>query len=410
MLSPTRQLEEDPVPVYQVRPPHKSVQHAIWDPDDAFIIRKTHRLLGDFVGTLPKHLSQNQFLTLPLLLNQEEVAHGMAQGVLKPMTDDPRDYAVPSSTAVRSFLEEREISIQRQVEGAVEEHRKERRRRKVNTLPGLKRKRSELDIPVVKDSSDDVNENGDCVNHTSANTVALLQEPPTKVPRLGILPRISRTFFSIINHFMPMPSQRRDPSEPTASGQEVGSTTSSDDEAKEKNDSDVPIESDNDDASECWRINAREKVLDEKSRRQAQMSCLISPETAARNDEVRKRKPAWDISTAGVSSERLRTRHIVFEDLHRRGYFLSCGAKFGADFLAYAGDPQLFHSALAVVVVNGDNGLTARDIVALGRLGDSTRKRIVLGWPTNLKGSNRNGTSTRSTVNYIGIQWEETLP
>lgn len=400
------------MPVYQVRPRHHSVQHAIWDPDDAFYLRKSHRLLGDFVGTLPKHLSQNQFLTLPLLLNHEEVAHGISQSILKPMTDNPSDYAVPSPTAVSSFLEEREVMINHQIEESVEKHRKERRRRlKGNTITGHKRKHPELNTPIEKDSSNGEAVNDNCADHTYANDATVLQEPPTKAARLGLLPRISRTIFSVLNYFMPLPNQRRELSEPTALGQGAGSVTSSDEEQAEMHDSEYQVNGDNDsDGNEGWQMIAREKVLDEKVRRQAQMSCLVSSETAARSDEVRNRRLARNVSPAGVPSERLRTRRIVFEDLHRRGYFLSCGAKFGADFLAYAGDPQLFHAALAVVVINSDTSLTARDVVALGRLGDSTRKRIVLAWPTDLNAWNGNRTSPQSAVNYIGIQWEETLP
>jgi len=82
---------------------------------------------------------------------------------------------------------------------------------------------------------------------------------------------------------------------------------------------------------------------------------------------------------------------------------MSCGAKFGADFLAYAGDPQLFHAALAIVVRDADDEVSPHDIVALGRLGDSTKKRTVLAYVETLP-------TGKEVVDYLGLQWEETLP
>ena len=102
-----------------------------------------------------------------------------------------------------------------------------------------------------------------------------------------------------------------------------------------------------------------------------------------------------------MTAERRKRRRRVFDHLRDKGYVMSCGAKFGADFLAYAGDPQLFHADLAVVVVDGHEAIGARDIVALGRLGDSTRKRTVLAWIDDSK---------KNLVHYVGVQWEETLP
>lgn len=148
-------------------------------------------------------------------------------------------------------------------------------------------------------------------------------------------------------------------------------------------------------------------------RQQARTAVLVMHATAAREDELPSSPPTFaptslpDNQSVSIS-RRARARQAVFDDLHQKGYSMSCGAKFGADFLAYAANPQLVHAALSVVVVESDTAVSARDVVALGRLGDSTRKRTVLAAP-RWRADGKEGDVCQH-VEYIGIQWEETLP
>jgi tRNA-splicing endonuclease subunit Sen34 len=43
-------------------------------------------------------------------------------------------------------------------------------------------------------------------------------------------------------------------------------------------------------------------------------------------------------------------RYAVFADLHRRGLTMTAGIKFGADYLAYPGDPMAYHACFTVRV------------------------------------------------------------
>ena len=45
-----------------------------------------------------------------------------------------------------------------------------------------------------------------------------------------------------------------------------------------------------------------------------------------------------------------RVRRAVFFDMHARGLTMTPGAKFGADYLAYPGDPMAYHASFAVRV------------------------------------------------------------
>ena len=50
-------------------------------------------------------------------------------------------------------------------------------------------------------------------------------------------------------------------------------------------------------------------------------------------------------------------RCAVFAHMHARGVTLTSGAKFGAEYLAYPGDPAAYHAAFTVRVMDGDDDL-----------------------------------------------------
>lgn len=77
-----------------------------------------------------------------------------------------------------------------------------------------------------------------------------------------------------------------------------------------------------------------------------------------------------------------RTRLFVYKDLWNHGYYLTDGTKFGGDFLAYLGDPVIFHARYIVVCREGAGGQECRpqDLVALSRLGTCVRKVVLLAW------------------------------
>ncbi len=74
----------------------------------------------------------------------------------------------------------------------------------------------------------------------------------------------------------------------------------------------------------------------------------------------------------------LRLRYRVYEYLRDRGYIVRSGIKFGTDFSVYELGPGLEHAPYVVTVVDEDSYLTPIDIVRLGRVSHSVRKRSVL--------------------------------
>ena len=87
------------------------------------------------------------------------------------------------------------------------------------------------------------------------------------------------------------------------------------------------------------------------------------------------------------------SRCLVFEDLWNRGYFLTSGAKFGATFLAYRGDPLIYHAALVVTVVAENTCLPVLKLVEIGRLATSVNKTAVI------------ATLKNGEVKYMQLDW-----
>ena len=72
------------------------------------------------------------------------------------------------------------------------------------------------------------------------------------------------------------------------------------------------------------------------------------------------------------------TRRAAYADLWRRGYWLTDGLKFGGHFLAYEGDPLLYHAAFVVRCVARRPHV--RDLSGLQRLARGCGKTLLLCW------------------------------
>lgn len=426
------------VTIYQLQC-KEGVQHAVWDVEEAMRLRQEYGLLGDYVGTLPKHLSQNQFLSLPLFLNDDEVTYGLRRNFLKIVSDYPNDYSPPSKDSVEQFLNAFKEDVERQVEEAVIKQRSERELRQTTSR---KRKRSEVglnghleqeleqkaetisdeQIEIQKLSTGAQGNSAEVPNQTDGqpdDTFGIENagesEPARKVRRTGMFQRISngmRTAFQSVFTFASpyLPSAQDNATKVDNHAENVADMTVNATGVRKDF-----AENKSEENAEALFEEARLKVLDEKARHQATTSCLVMTSSSAREDEISNsaRQPLnlnhVPVPDGMTHIQRWRRRR-VFDDLKAKGYYLSCGAKFGADFLAYAGDPQLFHAALAVLVVDGSQALNAREIVALGRLGDATRKRTVLAWVDDEHDQLDEDVDRMHTVHYVGVQWEETLP
>lgn len=369
----------------------------VWNAEDSFRIRKEFRLLGDFVGTLPKHCSQNQFLALPLVLSYDELLFGVERGFLRLLADSPQtDYTarLPSEAekASHAFYAARDADCNRQAEiscAAQEAERQRYRAKAVSHQHGLKRPR--VNASGVEDATDQARlsrlemlKKRKRSHQADLDVSEEIEEPPYKTRKVysrNIFARIATAVLCSLHRVLP--------------------NIIPDPLAVQKKE--LKLERD---AMAARKTSDYEKAaaLRERAFMQARSSATIVTPTEARPGERRRSTLVLDVpKPIGISDRQLALRQTVFRDLHAKGYYMSCGAKFGADFLAYAGEPLLYHASLAVIVMNENDEVTAHDVIALGRLGDATKKRTVLAYVQNTPDDN-------CRVKYVGIQWEETLP
>lgn len=71
----------------------------------------------------------------------------------------------------------------------------------------------------------------------------------------------------------------------------------------------------------------------------------------------------------------------LYGALHARGFWVTDGLKYGAQWMCYRGDPLVYHAACAVVSIGKTDATclhTAAELVAFARLCNTTRKTAVL--------------------------------
>jgi tRNA-intron endonuclease len=90
-------------------------------------------------------------------------------------------------------------------------------------------------------------------------------------------------------------------------------------------------------------------------------------------------------------------KYSVYKDIKEKGYIVRSGMKFGADFTVYELGPGLEHAPYVVTVTSAANLLRSIDIVGLGRLSHSVRKKSVLAIVDDREPYNN--------INYLVFKW-----
>mmetsp|Transcript_142830 Transcript_142830/g.249115 ORF Transcript_142830/g.249115 Transcript_142830/m.249115 type:complete len:292 (-) Transcript_142830:294-1169(-) len=69
---------------------------------------------------------------------------------------------------------------------------------------------------------------------------------------------------------------------------------------------------------------------------------------------------------------------VVFHDLWKKGWYITSGSKFGADFLLYPGDPAQYHATCLVLVRPPSQALTCNEWIAAARVAHGAKKVLLL--------------------------------
>jgi len=66
--------------------------------------------------------------------------------------------------------------------------------------------------------------------------------------------------------------------------------------------------------------------------------------------------------------------------LWEAGYWITPGGKFGGDFLAYPGDPALYHAQFIIRCVEPDEDLDPLALTGYLRLANTTKKTLAIAY------------------------------
>lgn len=87
----------------------------------------------------------------------------------------------------------------------------------------------------------------------------------------------------------------------------------------------------------------------------------------------------------------------VYRDLRDKGFIVTPGIKFGADFAVYERGPGIDHAPFIVSVETPNSLMGPFEVVRAGRLATTVRKQFIIAIPDEKKGS--------SKVRYIVFRW-----
>jgi tRNA-splicing endonuclease subunit Sen34 len=132
----------------------------------------------------------------------------------------------------------------------------------------------------------------------------------------------------------------------------------------------------------------------------------INENTFEENTEIFTRTPEFYVSLFSndlVSkdllnlklNESLKTcKFKCYKYFYEKGFYLTCGAKFGGDFLAYPGDPAKYHAQFIITAFDEDkNAINLKHLITFGRMATSVKKTYVLVYELNNK------------LNFISLNW-----
>lgn len=85
----------------------------------------------------------------------------------------------------------------------------------------------------------------------------------------------------------------------------------------------------------------------------------------------------------------------VYKDLRNKGYVVTPGIKFGADFAVYEHGPGIDHAPFIVSVETPNSLMGPFEVVRAGRLATTVRKQFIIAIPDTSSG----------TIRYLVFQW-----
>ncbi len=98
--------------------------------------------------------------------------------------------------------------------------------------------------------------------------------------------------------------------------------------------------------------------------------------------EGRKRIPFKKLRERAIELyDEFDLKYAVYSDLRHNGFVVTPGIKYGCDFAVYKHGPGVEHAPYMVSVKKSEEDVTATEIVKVGRLATTVRKRFIVAIP-----------------------------
>lgn len=105
-----------------------------------------------------------------------------------------------------------------------------------------------------------------------------------------------------------------------------------------------------------------------------------------------------------------RYKCAVFKDLHEKGFTMTSAAKFGGDYLAYPGDPMLFHAYFTVRVLERGEKMTPLSCSSVTRMAHAARKNVVFAFCGEEKDEKGGDNKNNNNDGVLRIQYFTCVP
>ncbi len=109
----------------------------------------------------------------------------------------------------------------------------------------------------------------------------------------------------------------------------------------------------------------------------------------------RKVKRSTLLKLARETYQEFTSAYLVYKDLKEKGYIVTPGIKFGADFAVYEHGPGIDHAPFIISVKEKKEAMGPFEIVRAGRLATTVRKQFIIAIPD----------SEREKVDYLIFKW-----
>lgn len=348
----------------------------VWNADDAFKIRSKYRIVGSLIGSFPRKRKQNHSFSLPLLLSQEEATLLLHKGLAR-IFNMPKRFPAPSKEEVETFNELRRDSVVKQIAlfqkereeklmelaEVIEEGRRRKRKRKKcddddgeASLASKKMKSEELCNEGAEDCTtkkeEECNQSSEKCNEGNNDMKRNQDETCSGIEVIQ------------------------------AESETTPAVNTADQESKDKLSNDMSD------------VSASSDLHCEETKSFSELKTLTHIPTVM-PQRLQTLLPV-DWTYPQTESEKLHYR--VFSDLWEKGYYLTPGAKFGGDLLAYPGDPMRYHSFYIVIIIPWKKKITPFEIISAGRLGATVKKTALL-----CSVSDNTGEVVYTSVKWSGI-------